>query len=513
MRLRPAPHTPHADPELFAQGHAAEPFRELAAGPAGQLAGALCLSGKGRPSSRSRSISRPRWPWSIRSISSSSPTPTVFRSPIAPNSRPELAPYLRARSSPGRCFAAYLAAIPREAASTRQFPGRSQRQPAEDDPLCHPHGAGRADARRRRWQLAAGSCRDSAWLLDPDPAPSRPRRALRLRLSDPASSPTSIRSTGRRGTQNDFTDLHAWAEVYLPGAGWIGFDATSGMFCAARAISRSPPRRITARRRRSRARSDRREVEFAFEMSVTRIREAPRITKPFSDEAWARLDALGEQVDADLKAQDVRLTMGGEPTFVSDRRFRSAGMEHRRGRPDQARPRRRPDPPAARRVRAGRPAALRPGQMVSRRKPAALGLLRSIGARTACRSGKNADSDRRRSETRAAPGRRHRRRRGASRRRTRGMRTRRRSDYVMPAYRGSGHWLQQGSRAAGQCRSRRFRSWPIPRSARAWRGCSSAGSTRRRGFVLPVQRWNADAASRPALEQRALAAPRAAICS
>ena len=64
--------------------------------------------------------------------------------------------------------------------------------------------------------------------------------------------------------------------------------------------------------------------EFGFEMRVERIRQAPRVTAPFSDEAWARLDRLGEQVDADLVAQDVRLTMGGEPTFISIDDFEGA---------------------------------------------------------------------------------------------------------------------------------------------------------------------------------------------
>ena len=225
----------------------------------------------------------------------------------------ELRPFLEVES-PGPRLSAFLAEIPRETTRTMDFlVGLNQRLQKEIGYVIRMEPG--IQSCEDTLALRTGSCRDSAWLLV---------QILRhLGLAARFVSGYLIQLVadvkpleGPAGAPADFTDLHAWAEVYLPGAGWVGLDPTSGLLageghlplaCTPDASSAAP---ITGGLEPCKA-------EFSHEMTVRRIYESPRVTKPYTDGQWSEIGKLGDRVDADLRSRDVRLTVGGEPTFVS----------------------------------------------------------------------------------------------------------------------------------------------------------------------------------------------------
>jgi uncharacterized protein (DUF2126 family) len=225
----------------------------------------------------------------------------------------ELAPYLRcAQATP--LFAKYLSGLPRSATRTNDFLVALNQRVADDVRYLIRMEPG-VQTPEETLERAAGSCRDSGWLLV---------QLLRhLGLAARFVSGYLIQLTadvkaldGPSGPPHDFTDLHAWCEVYLPGAGWVGLDPTSGLLageghiplaCTPEPSSAAP---ITGA-------VDESEVQFEHHMSVARVWEAPRVTKPYTQAQWEAIERLGAVIDDELDHGDVRLTMGGEPTFVS----------------------------------------------------------------------------------------------------------------------------------------------------------------------------------------------------
>jgi len=225
----------------------------------------------------------------------------------------ELEPYLEV-DAPGPMLAGWISRVDRRPAPTVDFLVDLNRRLHQEVEYVIRMEPG-VQSCEETLSTRRGSCRDSAWLL------MQILRHLGLAARFVSGyliqlKPDVEALDGPSGTDRDFTDLHAWAEVYLPGAGWIGLDPTSGLFageghiplaCAPNPAGAAP---ITGT-------SDAAGVDFSFEMHVARIRETPRVTLPYSDEQWSRIDALGRAVDEQLTRHDVRLTMGGEPTFVA----------------------------------------------------------------------------------------------------------------------------------------------------------------------------------------------------
>jgi uncharacterized protein (DUF2126 family)/transglutaminase-like putative cysteine protease len=231
----------------------------------------------------------------------------------APESAHELAPF-RLVEPATPLLAAYLADIPRERHATMDFLVElNQRLQRETRYLIRLEPGVQTPEETLRTR--AGSCRDSSWLL------VNILRHLGFAARFVSGYlvqlvPDVKPLDGPAGPPADFTDLHAWCEVYLPGAGWIGLDPTSGLLAGEGhlPLAASPDPQSAAPVTGS---IDECEVEFSHEMQVTRIWEAPRVTKPYTESQWSALLQLGQQVEADLQRHDVRLTQGGEPTFVS----------------------------------------------------------------------------------------------------------------------------------------------------------------------------------------------------
>jgi uncharacterized protein (DUF2126 family)/transglutaminase-like putative cysteine protease len=237
----------------------------------------------------------------------------VFPFPYEEGLKEELTPYLKA-SEPGPLLKDYLAGLKLEFKTSLDFIWEVNKHLQQDIKYLIRLEPG-VQTPEETLQKRSGSCRDSGWLLVH--ILRNFGLAARFVSGYLIQLKADVKSLdGPSGTEQDFTDLHAWAEVYLPGAGWIGLDPTSGLFAGEGhiplAATPSPQSAAPISGMHEEA-----EVEFSHHMHVTRILESPRVTLPYTEEQWGAIAKAGHEVDRRLQEGDVRLSMGGEPTFVS----------------------------------------------------------------------------------------------------------------------------------------------------------------------------------------------------
>jgi uncharacterized protein (DUF2126 family)/transglutaminase-like putative cysteine protease len=160
-----------------------------------------------------------------------------------------------------------------------------------------------------------GSCRDVAVLLialmRSRGIAARFASGYLVQLADEGMIPDEP-----KGVDRDVVDLHAWAEAYVPGAGWIGFDATSGLLCGeghiALACTASPLAAAPVD-----GTSDVGATDVQFSTMIARLGHEARPTAPYTDDVWTELVAGGDRADAALEEAGLAVWIGGEPTFVA----------------------------------------------------------------------------------------------------------------------------------------------------------------------------------------------------
>jgi len=233
----------------------------------------------------------------------------------SPELSKDLEPYRRAdlKDAAGPRFSAFVKSVSRETQGTVAFLGglNESVRKAVGYEMRLEHGVQSCE---QTLELGTGSCRDSAWLLvelcRQLGFAARFVSGYLIQLASEERSPD-----GQPFVAEDSAALHAWAEVFLPGAGWVGMDPTSGLFaaeghiplvCTPSAVQAAPIGGTV----------EPAGVDFSFEMQVRRLNALPQLSKPYTDEEWARVQKVAHTIDRDLEAEDVRLTMGGEPTFV-----------------------------------------------------------------------------------------------------------------------------------------------------------------------------------------------------